>query len=53
VREYWVLSSEYKSLTVYLFEGNNAVTRSYSEKDTAPVTVLDGLSIELKPVFSD
>jgi Uma2 family endonuclease len=53
VREYWVLNSKYKSLTVYLFEGNNAVTRSYGEKDTAPVTVLDGLSIELKPVFTE
>jgi Uma2 family endonuclease len=53
VREYWVLSNEYKSLTVYLFEGNNAVTRSYGEKGSAPVTVLDGLSIELEPVFAE
>jgi Uma2 family endonuclease len=51
VREYWVLNSKDKSLTVYLFEGNNAVIRSYSEK--APVTVLEGLTIELEPVFAE
>jgi Uma2 family endonuclease len=52
VREYWVLDNEYKTLTVYLFNGNNSMSsRSYGEKDIAPVTVLDGLSIELGPVF--
>jgi Uma2 family endonuclease len=53
VREYWVLNSKDKSVTVYLFEGNNAVTRSYGEKDTAPLTVLEGLSIDLEPVFAE
>jgi hypothetical protein len=38
---------------VYLFEGNNAVTRSYGEKDVAPVTILSGLSIKLEPVFAE
>jgi hypothetical protein len=37
----------------YLFEGNNAITRSYGEKDVAPLTVLEGLSIELEPVFAE
>jgi Uma2 family endonuclease len=53
VREYWVLNSKNKSLTVYLFEGNNAITSSYGEKDVAPVTVLEGLSINLEPVFTE
>jgi Uma2 family endonuclease len=53
VREYWVLDSKHKSLTIYLFEGNNAVTCSYGEKDTAPITVLEGLSIDLEPVFTE
>jgi Uma2 family endonuclease len=53
VREYWVLDSKYKSLTVYLFEGNNAITRSYGEKDSVPVAVLEGLSIELEAVFAE
>jgi Uma2 family endonuclease len=54
VREYWVLDGENKSLTVYLFNGNNSLnSRSYGEKDIAPVTVLNGLSIELSPVFAE
>jgi Uma2 family endonuclease len=59
VREYWVLNSKHKTLMVYLFEGNRedpseqVIARSYGEKDTAPVTVLNGLSIELGPVFAE
>jgi len=53
VREYWVLDGEYKTLTVYLFEGDTIISRSYGEKDTAPVAVLDGLAIELEPVFTE
>jgi Uma2 family endonuclease len=54
VREYWVLNGKDKSLTVYLFNGNNSMSsRSYGEKDSAPLTVLEGLSIELGPVFTE
>ena len=53
VTEYWVLNSEYKTLTVYLFEGEKAITRTYGEKDSAPVAVLRGLSIELHSVFTE
>ena len=53
VREYWVLDGENKALTIYLLEGEKAITRSYGEKDSAPVTILDGLSIELAPVFAE
>ncbi|MDR2718074.1 MAG: Uma2 family endonuclease [Treponema sp.] len=53
VREYWVLDGEYKTLTVYLFEGEKIISRSYGEKDTVPVAVLDGLAIELEPVFTE
>jgi Uma2 family endonuclease len=53
VREYWVLNPKDKFLTVYLFEGNNAITSSYGEKAVAPVAVLEGLSIELEPVFEE
>jgi len=53
VREYWVLDIEYKTLTVYLFEGETLISRTYGEKDTAPVNVLNGLSIELSSVFAE
>jgi Uma2 family endonuclease len=52
VREYWVLDGEQKDLTVYLFEGEKIISRTYGEKDAAPVTVLNGLSIEMEPVFA-
>jgi ABC-2 type transport system ATP-binding protein len=53
VREYWVLDSENKSLIVHLFEGDTIISRVYREKDIAPVTVLEGLSIELEAVFAE
>ncbi|MDR0443743.1 MAG: Uma2 family endonuclease [Treponema sp.] len=53
VREYWTLEGEYKTLTVSLFEGGKVVTQAYSGKDTVPVTILPGLSIELEPVFAE
>ena len=52
VREYWGLNNEHKTLTVYLFDGEKIISRTYGEKDTAPVSVLNGLSIELEPVFN-
>ena len=51
VAEYWVLNGDHKTLTVYLFEGEKAISRTYAEKDTVPVAVLKGLSIELSSVF--
>ena len=53
VREYWVLDTENKTLTVYLFEDEKAISRSYGEKESVPVAVLEGLSVELAPVFAE
>jgi Uma2 family endonuclease len=53
VREYWVLDKEAKTLTVYIFDGEKLISRTYGEKDKAPVSVLNGLSIELAPVFTE
>jgi len=52
VREYWVVDGEKMALTVYLFEGETCISRTYGEKDSVPVAVLDGLSIELESVFA-
>jgi Uma2 family endonuclease len=51
VREYWVLDGENKILTVYLFNGEQVITRAYNEKDAAPVSVVTGLIINLEPLF--
>ena len=53
VREYWVLDNENKALTVYLFAGEKMSSRTFGEKDQVPVAVLDGLTIELGPVFAE
>jgi Uma2 family endonuclease len=52
VAEYWILESVRKTLTVYQFEGEKVITRKYGEKDTAPSAVLQGLLVELGPIFS-
>ena len=53
VREYWVVDGENKSVTVHLFDGETTISRAYKEKDTVQVSVLEGLTIELKPVFAE
>ena len=53
VREYWVLDGEGKTAKAYLFDGDATAARSYGENDRAPVAVLEGLFIELGPVFAE
>jgi len=53
VREYWVVDGENKTVIVHLFEGETIISRVYRQKDTAEVSVLKGLSIELEPVFAE
>jgi len=52
VREYWVVNGEHKNLTVYLFNGKYMASKTYSKNDAVPVTVLEGLSVEMEPVFN-
>jgi len=54
VQEYWVISSAFKSLTVYLFDKDKKqfTGSTYNEKASVPVTVLEGLFIEMETVFS-
>jgi len=52
VREYWVLDGKRKTLTVNLLTGERYTSRTYGEKDTVPVSVLNGLSIDLEAVFT-
>jgi Uma2 family endonuclease len=52
VREYWVVYPEERTVHVHRFDGPQIITRVYREQDTVPVGVLEGLSIELEPVFA-
>jgi len=49
---FYPLKNEAKTLAVYIFDGEKFISRTYGEKDKAPVSVLNGLSIELAPVFT-
>lgn len=53
VGEYWVVNSEHKTLTVYIFDGKKAITHTFGENDNVPAAALQGLFIELKPVFEE
>ncbi|MDR2629921.1 MAG: Uma2 family endonuclease [Spirochaetaceae bacterium] len=52
VREYWIVDGEEKSLTAYVLKNNEYVASAYEDTDTAPVTVLPGLEIDLNTIFA-
>ena len=53
VHEYWVLDSKHKTLIAHFFEGEQIISRIYREKDIPPITVINGLSIQLETVFAE
>ena len=53
VREYWILDPETKTVNVHILTNGEYVTNVYGEDDTAPVRVLEGLTIDLKDVFAE
>jgi Uma2 family endonuclease len=55
VREYWVLNPEKKAVTAYRFAESAVLPPGdlYNAKDTAPVTVLSGLGIDLESIFAE
>jgi len=52
VREYWVVNGEDRTVVVHLFEGEAIISRIYREKETVASAAVEGLSVELAPVFS-
>jgi len=53
VREYWVIDPENNGLTVYLFQKDIIVTKTYKDTDTVAVAILPGLNITLEQVFAE
>jgi Uma2 family endonuclease len=53
VREYWLVDSENKGLTVYRFHNGEILTSAYGSADTVSVAVLPGLNIPLEEVFAE
>ena len=53
VREYWIVDLDTKTVSVHILKEGEYVISTYGETDTAPVHVLDGLSIDLPEVFEE
>ena len=53
IREYWVIDPERKCLAVHILKDNNYITHAYSDKETAPVHILEGCNINLFEVFEE
>ena len=53
VREYWIVDLETKTVSVHILKDGEYMTKAYGNADSAPVHVLEGLSINLADVFAD
>ena len=51
VREYWVVNPEKRQVQVYLLQQGAYVESVYSGDTCIPVSILPGLSIDLKPLW--
>ncbi|GHV35306.1 hypothetical protein AGMMS4952_27620 [Spirochaetia bacterium] len=51
VREYWIIDPEKRLVQVNLFEKGHYASSTYGIADAVPVTVLPGLTIDLKTIF--
>jgi len=53
VREYWIVDPESKSVQVFILENGHYVSIAYDDTEKAPVSVLEGLEIDLQAVFAE
>jgi Uma2 family endonuclease len=53
VREYWVVSTEPKTLVTYRFHEGEIITHAFGRADTAGAGIFPGLEIPLDPVFAE
>jgi Uma2 family endonuclease len=53
VREYWIVDPDYNILQANILCNGEYVVKMYSETDVAPVSVLEGCTIDLAEVFAE
>ena len=53
IREYWIVDPERKTVSAHILKDGEYVVTTYGNEDSAPVHVLEGLSIDLSEVFAD
>lgn len=54
IKEYWIVEPDAKLVSVFVLQDNNRYGRPeiYSDTDTVQVSIFDGLTIDLAPVFA-
>ena len=53
VKEYWIVDPADRTVSVCLLESGNYVIKGYTDEGTAPVSILEGCSIDLAEVFAE
>ncbi|MCL1808354.1 MAG: Uma2 family endonuclease [Clostridiales bacterium] len=53
VREYWIVDTEGKTVSVHLLEDGRYVINAYGETETIPVKTISGCQIDMREVFAD
>jgi Uma2 family endonuclease len=52
VKEYWIVDLWSRTIRIHLYEnGEFSIVKLFTEKDSLPATVLQGLNIDLKELF--
>jgi len=53
IKEYWIIDPISHSLAAHILRDGNYITHAYTDKEKAPVHVLEGFSIDLSDVFAE
>jgi Uma2 family endonuclease len=53
VREYWIVDSSGRNVTVHVLKNGEYVSSAYEDTDTVSVSVLEGCKIDLNGVFPE
>jgi len=53
IKEYWIVDPVTQTLAIHILSNDNYITHVYTEKETAPVHVLEGCHINLSEVFAE
>jgi len=53
VREYWIVDPETKTTAAHVLKDGEYITRAYSDKDSAPVYVLEGCIVDFTEIYEE
>jgi len=53
VREYWIVDPETKTTTAHVLKDGEYIIRAYSDKDSAPVYILEGCTVDFTEIYEE